>query len=249
MLSDQQSVGSSSVLYSYCIPYDDGAAPNPYWGICTLAICKPVIRRTAEVGDWVVGTGSRNSPVGDTAGHVVYAMKVTLKMSMADYDQWTRQHLQTKTPAWRSSDHRRRLGDSIYDFSKGYPRLRRSVHGHGNVITDLGGRNVLLSDHFYYFGDHAIELPEDLLPIVKQGQGHRSWSNVPYADAFVGWLEGIGIARGNHGRPQLDLFKNETEAATCAHQKRLEAEEDEEVGEEPRPPSFGLPPVSGLPGT
>jgi hypothetical protein len=20
-------------LYTYCIPYDDGAAPNPYWGI------------------------------------------------------------------------------------------------------------------------------------------------------------------------------------------------------------------------
>jgi len=44
-------------LYTYCIPYDDGAAPNPYWGICTLVICKPVIRRTAEVGDWIVGTG------------------------------------------------------------------------------------------------------------------------------------------------------------------------------------------------
>ena len=102
----------------------------------------------------------------------------------------------------------------------------------------------LLSDHFYYFGDHAIELPEDLLPIVKQGQGHRSWSNVPYTDAFVGWLEGIGIERGNHGKPQLDLFKNEAEAAACAHQKRLEAEEDEEVGDEPRPPSSGLPPVS-----
>lgn len=65
------------MLYTYCIPYDDGAAPNPYWGICTLAICKPVIRRVARVGDWVVGTGSSHSPIGDVAGAVVYAMQVT----------------------------------------------------------------------------------------------------------------------------------------------------------------------------
>jgi hypothetical protein len=38
-------------LYSYCIPVDDGAAPNPFWDICTLVICKPVIRRTAQIGD------------------------------------------------------------------------------------------------------------------------------------------------------------------------------------------------------
>jgi hypothetical protein len=54
-------------LYSYCIPYDDGAAPNPYWEVCTLVICKPVIRRTARAGDSIVGTGSKKSPVGDAA--------------------------------------------------------------------------------------------------------------------------------------------------------------------------------------
>lgn len=38
-------------LFSYCIPVDDGAAPNPYWGICTLVICKPRIRLAADIGD------------------------------------------------------------------------------------------------------------------------------------------------------------------------------------------------------
>ena len=33
-------------LYTYCIPYDSGAAPNPFWETCTLAICKPVILKT-----------------------------------------------------------------------------------------------------------------------------------------------------------------------------------------------------------
>jgi len=58
-------------LYSYTIPIDDGAAPNPFWGTCTLAICKPAIRRTAKVGNWVVGLGSKNAPSGDLSGKVV----------------------------------------------------------------------------------------------------------------------------------------------------------------------------------
>ncbi len=221
------------VLYSYCIPYDDGAAPNPFWSICTLAICKPVIRRTARAGDWVVGTGSRNSPRGDTAGHVVYAMKVTETMSMAEYDDWTRRHLSDKVPVWHSTDHRRRLGDSIYDFGTDPPSQRRCVHGPENVPTDLNGRNVLMSDRFYYFGDQAIPLPDELLPIVKQGQGHRSRSNESHFANFLGWLEGLQLKPGIHGQPQLDLFKDEDTANSCALARSKEAELDELLGDEP----------------
>ena len=48
-------------LFSYVLRFDDGAAPNPFGGICTLTICKPAIRRSASVGDWIIGTGSKNS--------------------------------------------------------------------------------------------------------------------------------------------------------------------------------------------
>lgn len=202
------------MLYSYCIPYDDGAAPNPFWGTCTLAICKPVIRRIAHVGDWVVGTGSVSS---NTAGRVVYAMQVTATMSMADYDVWTPKQLPQKVPDWFSRDHRRRLGDSIYDFSVVPPRQRRGVHSPENIEVDLGGQNVLISERFYYFGYQAVALPPELLPIVKQGQGHRSCSNEPYADALVRWIEGLGLNPGIRGRPQLDLFRDERTAAACAN--------------------------------
>jgi hypothetical protein len=37
---------------------DYGFAPNPFFGVCTLATCKPKIRKAAAIGDWVVGTGS-----------------------------------------------------------------------------------------------------------------------------------------------------------------------------------------------
>jgi len=63
---------------------DSGAAPNPFWGVCTLVICKPAIRRAAQVGDWVVGAGSGHSRIGDIRGKVVYTMQVTCKMTMAE---------------------------------------------------------------------------------------------------------------------------------------------------------------------
>src|SRR2546426_811054 len=136
---------SMSTLFSYCIPYDDGAAPNPFWGWCTLVICKPRIRRVAGKGDWIAGTGSRNSPIGDTSGRLIYAMRVTEKMTMREYDQHVRIHLAAKIPAWFSEDARRRSGDAIYDYSSTPPRFRRSVHTEENRDRDLGGEYALSS--------------------------------------------------------------------------------------------------------
>jgi hypothetical protein len=47
------------VLHSYVVARDYGFAPNPFFGVCTLATCKPLIRRIAHIGDWIVGTGSK----------------------------------------------------------------------------------------------------------------------------------------------------------------------------------------------
>jgi len=167
-------------LYSYCIPYDDGAAPNPYWGICTLTICKPKIRKTASIGDWVIGTGSKDVPGhGDLSNKVVYAMKITDKKTLAEYDEFCREEYPKKIPDWTHRDHRIRLGDCIYDFSQDLPKQRPGVHNEDNYDKDLSGKNSLISNHFYYFGDKPIDLPKYLRPIVRQGQGHRSDSNEP----------------------------------------------------------------------
>lgn len=197
-------------LFSYCIRYDGGAAPNPFWGICSLVICKPVIRRIANVGDWIVATGSKHSPIGDCSGQVVYTMKVTRVMSMREYDDFTKAYLHEKIPEYKNPDVRRRLGDSIYDYRVNPPRLRRSVHNEKYRKRDLGGINALLSECFYYFGDQPIPLPEHLITIVKQGQGHRSRSNAPYLLDFIEWIETLGLDVNTlYGNPQLKLFDDE----------------------------------------
>jgi hypothetical protein len=208
-------------LFSYCVAHDTGAAPNPFWGICTLVICKPAIRRKAGIGDWIVGTGSKTSPVGDMSGRVVYVMKVTEKLTMEEYDTFTQQYLPEKVPDWSSPDPRRRLGDSIYDFSCTPPKMRQSVHSgkdlEKNLKRDISGRNALLSNHFWYFGDKACKLPDNLQQIVIQGPSHRSNLNDSYVEKFLEWFFGLGLEPNRlYGRPQKELFKGSRICCECS---------------------------------
>lgn len=152
-------------LFTYTIPIDDGAAPNPFNGMCSLAICKPSIRRVAKPGDWVAGLGSKNAPSGDLSGHLVYAMRVEEVLSLQDYDRNAESRWPYRIPNLQSAALQDRLGDCIYDFSSGVPIQRSSVHGASNIFTDLSGENVLLSKDFYYFGNRARKLPDKLLAI------------------------------------------------------------------------------------
>lgn len=221
-------------LFSYCIPTDDGAAPNPYFEICTLTICKPVIRRNAEVGDWIAGVGSKNVNGADYSGRLVYAMKVTDVMSLEQYDSFCRDELQGKIPDIHSKNYQKRVGDCIYDFEASADgKLRPSVHGLGNRKTDLGGKNALLSTHFYYFGDQSIEIPQELTGIIKQGQGHKSTSNEGVKLQFVEWIENAGYRINSlNGKPQVQvIFKqsqesDSVESSTC-YKRCAESEEDE----------------------
>lgn len=180
-------------LFSYTIPYDDGAAPNPFRGLCTLAICKPMIRLKAAVGDWVVGLGSVNAPSGDLAGRMVYAMRVDQILSLRDYDRLAPTHWPTRVPNLQSSIFPDRLGDCIYDYSGGAPAQRPSVHGPKNIATDLSGQNVLISRHFFYFGCNAIELPAHLKGIIHQTQAHKVNANEPYVQPFLKWIASLNL--------------------------------------------------------
>ncbi len=133
-----------------------------------------------------------------------------------------------------SADPRRRCGDSIYDFSTLAPSLRPGWHCEKDRSADLSGGWVLLSNHFFYFGDKPVALPEALLGIVKQGRGHRSSSNMPYADAFVRWIHSLGYPPATLvGEPQLEIAA-ESPSSVCGPRNRKEDEADLEEPDSPR---------------
>ena len=221
-------------LFTYTIPIDDGAAPNPFHGMCSLAICKPGIRRTAQKGDWIAGLGSKHTQnSGDLCGRLVYAMRVDEVVSLEDYDRRTPVDWPHRIPDAGSADLAERLGDCIYDYSSGMPEQRRGVHGPGNVKTDLGGENVLVSRNFYYFGSQAIPLPHELLPICHQTQGHKSKANAPYVDRFVTWLRSLNLAPGQlYGRPEYIIDWAEVSSCGGCIIRKLDDDDDDQNDDE-----------------
>lgn len=197
-------------LYSYVIKNDNGSAPNPFWNLCTLTICKPDIRRTANRGDWVVGTGSKNSRLRDGntydfSDSVVYAMKITKKLSLEEYDQFCCASAPKKIPKWFNKDVRRRLGDCIYDYSNGpVPKIRMGVHTVDNVARDLRGRFSLISNHFYYFGEQPRALPENLKYIIRRGQKHLVFDDADTLQRFEMWISKF-TKNKIYAKPQLQF--------------------------------------------
>lgn len=214
-------------LYSYCLKADAGAAPNPYWGVCTLVICKPAIRRSAKEGDWIIGLGSADD---DESSHVIYAMRVTDKKTMEDYDKYCRTSLTGKLPDWRSSAYEKRVGDCIYDFSQSkIPKIRPSVHNEENRESDLGGDYALISDYFWYFGNSPIKLLPKLEPIMHPYVGHKSRANDPYISDFIRWIESSGYKRNAvYSDPHMrnEIMQSEDCRGMCSSYDRVENESD-----------------------
>jgi hypothetical protein len=199
-----------SKLYSYVLRVDTSAAPNPFWGICTLTICKPVIRKFANIGDWIIGTGSKKVKVGDKivdySNHIVYAMKVTDKKTMKEYDDFCKKEYINKIPNFRTNDWRIKVGDCIYDYSVEYPRIRKSVHNEKNRKRDMSGINSLISNNFYYFGSDPKLIPEELLCLIKSGPGHKKIELTDVIEKFENWISIFDLNRV-YANPQTQIFK------------------------------------------
>src|SRR5688572_6600385 len=92
-------------VFSYVVASDGGFAPNPFHDWCTLACCKPKIRKAARPGDLIVGLSPR-------CERLVYILRVDEKLRFEQY--WSDARFQQKKPVW-SRDRVARNGDNIYE--------------------------------------------------------------------------------------------------------------------------------------
>jgi hypothetical protein len=197
-------------IYSYVVRYDSGFAPNPFYGYCTLATCKPIIRKKAKVGDWVVGCGSNDRAV-KRGGHLVYAMRVTEAMSFDAYDADPR--FESKKP-YRNGSRKQSCGDNIY-FRSSIDQpwgQRDSFHSHSDgglnpnhVRRDTGVNRVLISDDFIYFGGEGPRFPDCLRDkrgreLCKSGIGLSTFDDVHLVATLEEWVRGFGV-QGYQGAP------------------------------------------------
>ena len=62
--------------YFYKLMFDSGGAPCVHRNLLSLAICKPSVRASANVGDWIFGFGAK-STIGEK---LIYVAEVTDKL-------------------------------------------------------------------------------------------------------------------------------------------------------------------------
>ena len=196
-------------VFSYIVARDFGFAPNSFHGWCTLATCKPEIRRHARVGDWVLGTGATEH---HRAGFAVYTMRVEEALSFADY--WEDPRFLSKRPNLAGS-RKVAFGDNIYHpgGDDGWVQMdsHHSLHDGSanpeNVNRDTRVDRVLVSRDFIYWGAEGPPVPDDLRAFGEDNddlcaatQGHKCRFSDELVSAAVRWFEGFA-ERGFQGRP------------------------------------------------
>lgn len=177
-------------LYSYVIPRDYGFAPNPYFGYCTLATCKPVIRRCAGVGDWIAAFGAAKSPV---CGKLVALMRVEECLSFDEY--WEDERFKCKRPVFNKGV-MHMYGDNIYHHDKEKWVQEFSHHSHQdgsinyiNLNRDTETDRVLIAQEYYYFGNNAIDIPHKFIELVKKGRNHKICKDEVLITDFVSYMQ------------------------------------------------------------
>lgn len=183
-------------VFSYVVVSDSGFAPNPFHGTCTLACCKPRIRRTAAVGDLIVGLSSRSQGI-------VYAMRVSQRLTFDEY--WRDPVFTPKRPAWDGRTEVERAGDNIYEPLGGTYRQAWSRHSNldgtenaGLKRVDLSGGVVLVAREFVYFGCSPVQLPEAMKALAI-GRNHRCRFSARQVEVVREWFD--SQPRGVRGKP------------------------------------------------
>ena len=196
------------MLYSYVITRDYGFAPNPFGKHCTLATCKPRIRKAVKVGDWVVGTGS-NAKTSTVKKRLIFAMEIEEILGYKQY--WNDARFKYKKPVMNGSK-KQKYGDNIYYFDSSIGEFKQLNSHHSldngstnelNLKRDLSGKNVLISSNFWYFGEKAPKIPNEFkTDIVKDGIGYKIVTDQSIIDSFIFWLK-ENYESGYRGMPCL----------------------------------------------
>lgn len=176
----------------YVVDRDFGFAPNPFHGYCTLATCKPKIRARAQRDDWVIGMGGARLKA---TGRCVFAMLVSETLSFNEY--WFNPAHLDKRPV-RNGSNKMMVGDNIYRHDATVEKWHQADSHHSNqdgsansynLAQDTQADRVLMSRHFFYFGEQAPTVPRSLLEVIgfRNCRNYRVFSHV-VCTKLLTWL-------------------------------------------------------------
>jgi hypothetical protein len=145
-----------SRIFRYILVDDHGIAPCPADGLITLATCKPAIRRTATVGDWVLGF----RPGSLHRGLLLWGGRVQKVMPHGEYE---------RAYSGRPDALYRQRSDGDFD------RVDPSYHPtRAEMDRDLSGPVLIFDpERSVHLDGQPLQLPDDLAHLAAAGRGHR----------------------------------------------------------------------------
>ncbi|TLD81478.1 hypothetical protein LS68_000070 [Helicobacter sp. MIT 05-5293] len=203
-------------IRSYKMKVDCGFAPNYSCGVLTLATCKPYIRESAKVGEYLAGWSSKaldDSQIGQE--NLIYLAKISQILTFAEY--WEA-YPQKRPPQNKEGDNiykplvpnpqsaddfevipnahhpeneKASIGCFCYPSSKHIDEEEASSH-FSDKDHDLKSFKVLICDEFYYFGSgkKALQIPAHIRPKVpKRTSPYGNITEVDEAQAFIDYVK------------------------------------------------------------
>nr|WP_300146847.1 hypothetical protein [Propionicimonas sp.] len=228
-----------SSLFSYIVQTDSGFAPNPFFGLCTLACCKPALRRAIgsrllrESGStdirqlrdadpgyirgqniWVLGLAGAS--LGDRSRRsVVYAMQVT---EVLDFESYFDEHPEKRPvrTGRATSEDPAWHGDAIYTGNDPATAVQLAPSAHSDGENEhLGNKEHDLGGQYVLLSDHYLYFGKDApyVPLegkLHHGRGHRSNHSPAALAELEDWLNG----------PWADLFNDVGDLPSSTHSAR-----------------------------
>jgi hypothetical protein len=186
-------------LFSYVVEHDNGFAPNPFGGYCTLAWCKyanpksnkrnlvemaAYYKNDLKEDVWILGTGGCSHESAGN-GKIIYVMRVTKALELDKYD---------KDKTFKSKKYIKGINEcGDWRFNIDYKRNEHKIE-----------RFVLVSNDFYYFGKDAEEIRNDFKigGIEKKFWGYKCNFKSDLVSDFIDWVrEEFKNKKGQFGLP------------------------------------------------
>lgn len=196
------------VTRTYRLDHDLGFAPNPYFGWCTLACCMPQMRRSAKVGDIIIGlAGSGRQGLGRIHPQLIYWMRVDEALTFDEY--WVDPRFVNKRPEIPGPK-MRMVGDRTYRHEAGHAgwQFDRSMHympqskqaNGGHVAKDTKVDRLLIGKDFTYWGGSGPQLPAYLLGQFPNPRGQKCPGESPLLTELHEFVS-VHAPKGVAGKP------------------------------------------------
>jgi hypothetical protein len=161
----------------------------------------------AEVGDWVIGTGTASRK---RRSYLVFVMKVDEALTFDEY--WSDSRFLQKRPNLRGSK-KQAFGDNIYHRANTGASWQQLNSHHSfadglpnpaNIRNDTQANRVLIGTDYAYWGGRGPRIPATFRNYggvdICAGRGYKR--NFPDAmvSEFIEWFRSLGV-RGYAGAP------------------------------------------------